>query len=115
MEQDNLDRQIAAHGLGTPKVDVITRAVTARVLPAKLPYQRCPSDGWRPDFTSTNYVACAGILKNGDDSGCGFNPFDDVTALRATFVWLGKAGRPVIERRPRTLDDCGNLPDEGED
>src|SRR5262249_35156298 len=41
--------------------------------PAKLPYQRCPSDGWRPDFTSTNYVACAGLLQNGDE--CGYNPF----------------------------------------
>src|SRR5262249_3630420 len=63
MEQGNLYQRIAALGLGTPKIDVITRAVTAGILPASLPYQRCPSDGWngpKGPNNSTNYVACNG-------------------------------------------------------
>ncbi len=81
MEQDNLHKQIAAFGLGTPRVDTITRAVTAKVLPARLPYQRCPSDGWNANNNSTNYVACAGLLNNGDR--CGFNPFQPFCNGRA--------------------------------
>jgi prepilin-type N-terminal cleavage/methylation domain-containing protein/prepilin-type processing-associated H-X9-DG protein len=68
MEQDNLYKQIAAQGLGTPRVDVITRCATRGILPARLPYQRCPSDGWSPDNNSTNYVACNGLLNNGGDA-----------------------------------------------
>src|SRR5262249_37845229 len=49
MEQGNLFQRIASFGMGTPNVDVITRAMTAGVLPATLPYQRCPSDGWNPN------------------------------------------------------------------
>jgi len=75
MEQDNLYKAIAAQGLGQPKIDVITRCVTAGILPARLPYQRCPSDGWSPENNSTNYVACAGLLQNGDQ--CGYNPFQN--------------------------------------
>src|SRR5262249_54058126 len=76
MEQDNLYKQIAAQGLGTPRVDVITRCVTRGILPARLPYQRCPSDGWRPDNNSTNYVACAGLLSNGGHiCSTPYNPF----------------------------------------
>src|SRR5262249_26091773 len=73
MEQDNLYKLIAAQGLGTPGIDVITRSVTAKILPATLPYQRCPSDGWNANNNSTNYVACAGLLQNGDE--CGYNPY----------------------------------------
>jgi prepilin-type N-terminal cleavage/methylation domain-containing protein/prepilin-type processing-associated H-X9-DG protein len=76
MEQDNLYKQIAGQGLGIPRVDVITRCVTKGILPARLPYQRCPSDGWRPDNNSTNYVACAGLLQNGGDAcSSPYNPF----------------------------------------
>jgi prepilin-type N-terminal cleavage/methylation domain-containing protein/prepilin-type processing-associated H-X9-DG protein len=76
MEQDNLYKQIAGQGLGTPKVDVITRCVTRGILPAHLPYQRCPSDGWRPDFPNSNYVACAGLQDNGgDECKVPYNPF----------------------------------------
>jgi prepilin-type N-terminal cleavage/methylation domain-containing protein/prepilin-type processing-associated H-X9-DG protein len=84
MEQDNLYKQIQALGMGTPRIDVITRAVTAKILPAKLPYQRCPSDGWRADNNSTNYVASAGLLNNGGD-GCRvpYNPFGQYCNGRA--------------------------------
>jgi prepilin-type N-terminal cleavage/methylation domain-containing protein/prepilin-type processing-associated H-X9-DG protein len=67
MEQDNLYRQISSQGLGTPNVDVITRCVTRGILPAQLPYQRCPSDGWMPNNNNSNYVACAGLLSNGNN------------------------------------------------
>src|SRR6266851_46815 len=67
MEQDNLYKQVVAQGLGTPRVDVITRCQTRGILPVKLPYQRCPSDGWNPGHMSSNYVACAGLLANGNN------------------------------------------------
>lgn len=69
MEQDNLYKQIAAFGLATPGVDTITRATTARVLPAHLPYQRCPSDGWRPGWRTSNYVGNQGINQEGPKCG----------------------------------------------
>src|SRR5207248_1626388 len=53
MEQGNLHQRIASQGLGQPNIDVITRCVTAGILPATLPYQRCPSDGWNPNNNST--------------------------------------------------------------
>jgi hypothetical protein len=78
MEQDNLFKLIAAQGIGTPRVDVITRCVTKGILPAKLPYQRCPSDGWRDNNNSTNYVACNGLLNNGGDiCKVPYNPFQN--------------------------------------
>src|SRR6266404_2259325 len=44
MEQESLYRQIAQFDLATPGADTMTRATTAKVLPATVPYQRCPSD-----------------------------------------------------------------------
>jgi prepilin-type N-terminal cleavage/methylation domain-containing protein/prepilin-type processing-associated H-X9-DG protein len=73
MEQENLYRQIYGQGLGQPKIDVITRCLSKGILPAKLPYQRCPSDGWRPDSTNSNYVACAGLVHPGNQ--CNYDPF----------------------------------------
>jgi prepilin-type processing-associated H-X9-DG protein len=82
MEQDNLFRQISAYGLNTPHVDTITQAAytgtkPGNVLPAKLPYIRCPSDVWRqdlgtnlgpgmsPDGQPTDYVGCGGAFTDG--------------------------------------------------
>jgi prepilin-type N-terminal cleavage/methylation domain-containing protein/prepilin-type processing-associated H-X9-DG protein len=77
MEQGNLFQRIYSQGLGTPNIDVITRCVTAGILPATLPYQRCPSDGWSPNNNSTNYVASSGLFPGGDPvtSGCNFDPY----------------------------------------
>jgi prepilin-type N-terminal cleavage/methylation domain-containing protein/prepilin-type processing-associated H-X9-DG protein len=77
MEQDNLFRQIAAFDLYTPKVDTITRAVTAKVIPAVPPYQRCPSDGQRTsDCNKSNYVGNGGTQDwSGSWSSCGYDPF----------------------------------------
>jgi prepilin-type processing-associated H-X9-DG protein len=78
MEQGNLYQRIYSQGLGTPKIDVITRCVTAGILPASLPYQHCPSDGWMPGNISTNYVACAGLYDGGGpgaQGACYYDPF----------------------------------------
>src|SRR5262245_21774070 len=76
MEQDNLYKQIAAFDLATPRVDTITRPLTAGALPARTPYLRCPSDGWRPTRSWTNYVGNGGALDFGDVNGCsGVKPF----------------------------------------
>jgi prepilin-type processing-associated H-X9-DG protein len=73
MEQDNLFKQFVALDLYTPKIDTITRAVTAGVLPRTLPYGRCPSDGWQSDLNVSNYTGNAGMVLFGDE--CGYNPF----------------------------------------
>jgi prepilin-type N-terminal cleavage/methylation domain-containing protein/prepilin-type processing-associated H-X9-DG protein len=65
MEQANLYQRIAAFDLATPGVDTMTRATSAGVLPAQLPYQRCPSDGWRPGWRTSSYVANQGIFEEG--------------------------------------------------
>jgi prepilin-type N-terminal cleavage/methylation domain-containing protein/prepilin-type processing-associated H-X9-DG protein len=105
MEQDNLYKQIAGQGLGTPRVDVITRCVTRGILPAKLPYQRCPSDGWRPDNNSTNYVACAGLLNNGGDiCSSPYAPFEiycDGTKFGGSWR-CGNNGMSLFAATPRT-------------
>ncbi len=71
MEQDNLFKQISAFGLYTPKVDTITQALSAGVLPHSAPYLRCPSDGWNLGRSCTNYVGNGGTLQFGDWGGCG--------------------------------------------
>jgi len=77
MEQDNLFKQIAAFDLNTPNVDTITRAVTAKVIPANPPYWRCPSDGTRQsDCNRSNYSGNGGLQDfTGSWSDCGYNPF----------------------------------------
>ncbi len=73
MEQGNIYSRIPE--LEVPGVDSITRAMyITQVLPAKLPYQRCPSDGWNPNHMGSNYTACNGTHRNGVQ--CGFAPFD---------------------------------------
>src|SRR5438093_5008621 len=72
MEQDNLYRKFVALDLYTPKVDTTTRAVTAKVIPQSLPYGRCPSDGWRPEVTQSNYVTSVGV--GHEDDTCGYRP-----------------------------------------
>jgi prepilin-type N-terminal cleavage/methylation domain-containing protein/prepilin-type processing-associated H-X9-DG protein len=75
IEQDNLYRQVSAFGLGTPNVDVITRAVTAKVFPQPLPIFRCPSDGYRTDLAFYNYAANYGAVIVCVDSACNYDPF----------------------------------------
>jgi prepilin-type N-terminal cleavage/methylation domain-containing protein/prepilin-type processing-associated H-X9-DG protein len=94
MEQDNLYKLIAQFGLNTPHVDTITQAAFTgtqggNVLPQKLPYARCPSDGWRPDLGTfngagnspngqpTDYIVSGGAIADGAWQGCGnqYDPF----------------------------------------
>ena len=107
MEQGNLYQQISTLGIGTPKIDVITRAVTAKILPATLPYQRCPSDGWNANNNSTNYVACTGLLNNGsDECKVPYNPFQPYcngTAFGGTWTNCnGTNGLSTTAETPRT-------------
>jgi prepilin-type N-terminal cleavage/methylation domain-containing protein/prepilin-type processing-associated H-X9-DG protein len=82
MEQDNLYKQIAAFDLATRGVDTITRATTARILPATIPYQRCPSDGWRPGWRTSNYVVNQGI--NQELQKCGVvSPYESFCSATA--------------------------------
>jgi prepilin-type N-terminal cleavage/methylation domain-containing protein/prepilin-type processing-associated H-X9-DG protein len=79
MEQDNLYRQVTAlrtvnggdyesSGWG------MSLAVTAGLLPRKLPYTRCPSDSWEPDGPRySNYIGSSGPQCNFGD--CGYDPF----------------------------------------
>jgi prepilin-type N-terminal cleavage/methylation domain-containing protein/prepilin-type processing-associated H-X9-DG protein len=76
MEQESLYRQIAQFDLATPGVDTMTRATTAKVLPATIPYQRCPSDRWKPGWRTSNYVANQGIYE--EDPKCGVvSPYEN--------------------------------------
>src|SRR5262249_28518910 len=50
IEQDNLYQQITQFGFATPKIDTITRAMTAGVLPRPLPIFRCPSDSFHVEI-----------------------------------------------------------------
>jgi prepilin-type N-terminal cleavage/methylation domain-containing protein/prepilin-type processing-associated H-X9-DG protein len=88
MEQDNLFKQVVVFQLYVPRVDTITRAIYhdingnpvqnpgQGVLPKKLPYHRCPSDGWKPDAITSNYVGNGGIVDySGSWASCGYDPF----------------------------------------
>jgi len=78
MEQDNLYKLVP--DLATPKVDSITRAVEGigvfRKFSGQLPYQRCPSDGWKPSSRSSNYSGNGGAITQ-DPSICNppYDPF----------------------------------------
>jgi prepilin-type N-terminal cleavage/methylation domain-containing protein len=85
MEQDNLFKQVAAFDLYTPNIDTITRAIwadgtTAPIGPLaarpKMPYWRCPSDGWKSGANASNYVGNGGIVDYGGSwASCGYDPF----------------------------------------
>ncbi|HEV3236941.1 MAG TPA: DUF1559 domain-containing protein [Gemmataceae bacterium] len=100
MEQDNLFKQVAAFDLNTPRVDTVTRALFhdvngvlvptngqtgssagaasygLGVLPRRLPYHRCPSDGSKSDSISSNYVGNGGIVDySGSWANCGYDPY----------------------------------------
>jgi prepilin-type N-terminal cleavage/methylation domain-containing protein/prepilin-type processing-associated H-X9-DG protein len=97
MEQGNLFQQIYAQGLGQPNVDVITRCVTAGILPANLPYQRCPSDGWLTGLNASNYTACNGIFNGGGpQSVCNnYDPFSaecNMSSILPGGNWVGGCG-----------------------
>jgi hypothetical protein len=69
MEQDSVFQKIP--DLYVPKVDSITRAKDIVLLiPVKLPYRRCPSDGWKPDSRSSNYAGSGGAIAQ-DPTICG--------------------------------------------
>jgi prepilin-type N-terminal cleavage/methylation domain-containing protein/prepilin-type processing-associated H-X9-DG protein len=79
MEQENLYRQVTA--LRTPSGGgyessgwTLELAVTAGLLPKKLPYTRCPSDAWEPDNPRyCNYIGSSGPQCN--YGNCGYDPF----------------------------------------
>ena len=58
MEQDNLFQQIP--NLGVYGKNAIPDAIAAGLIPAKLPYLRCPSDPDIRDRPVTNYTGCQG-------------------------------------------------------
>jgi prepilin-type N-terminal cleavage/methylation domain-containing protein/prepilin-type processing-associated H-X9-DG protein len=58
MEQDNVFRQVP--NLGVPYTNSIPDALKAGLIPARLPYLRCPSDPDLPDRPLTNYVGSQG-------------------------------------------------------
>src|SRR5262245_2934103 len=58
MEQESLYHKIPH--LGEPYTDAIRDAIKAGILPAKLPYLRCPSDPDVPDLPVTNYTGNQG-------------------------------------------------------
>jgi prepilin-type N-terminal cleavage/methylation domain-containing protein/prepilin-type processing-associated H-X9-DG protein len=58
MEQENLFRQIP--NLGVPFQNAIPEAFAAGIIPPKLPYLRCPSDGSDLDLPLTNYAGSQG-------------------------------------------------------
>src|SRR5262245_60285449 len=80
MEQDNLYKQIPS--IGQAGVDSIALAVAAGVLPRKLPWGRCPSDGFEVD--SGNWVNYAGSMGPtclntcvlGGNPQCGAKPWE---------------------------------------
>jgi prepilin-type N-terminal cleavage/methylation domain-containing protein/prepilin-type processing-associated H-X9-DG protein len=73
LEQDNLYRQVPR--INEPAYPSIIQAVINGVLPAKLPYGRCPSDDYRQDAVGfTSYLASMGPQCS--SSGCGYDPFD---------------------------------------
>jgi prepilin-type N-terminal cleavage/methylation domain-containing protein/prepilin-type processing-associated H-X9-DG protein len=86
MEQDNLYKQIptilldpkAMNDAKTRPLETrnpIGRARAAGVFPARLPYGRCPSDGFAPDDPQyCNYVASTGSQCS-TGSNCGYEPF----------------------------------------
>src|SRR5262245_31730213 len=58
MEQENLFWKIP--NLGVPNRDSIREAIAAGIIPAKLPYLRCPSDPDVPELPLTNYTGSQG-------------------------------------------------------
>ena len=77
VEEENLFRQIPK--LTVPNVDSIQEAVTAGILPRKLPFLRCPSDPYtynreqNREATVSNYVASHG--PQCVTGPCGYDPF----------------------------------------
>ena len=49
----------------------LTNAVTQGILPTRIPFSRCPSDGWQiSDPRLFNYIACTGPQCNNPSGGC---------------------------------------------
>src|SRR5262245_30217401 len=72
MEQENVFRQIP--DLGVPFRNSIPEAVAAGIIPAKLPYLRCPSDGSNLDLPLTNYVGNQGPQCWRGQCGAAYDP-----------------------------------------
>jgi prepilin-type N-terminal cleavage/methylation domain-containing protein/prepilin-type processing-associated H-X9-DG protein len=58
MEQENVFQQVP--NLGVPNQNAVIDAINAGLLPSKLPYLRCPSDGDLLDRPLTNYAGSQG-------------------------------------------------------
>jgi prepilin-type N-terminal cleavage/methylation domain-containing protein/prepilin-type processing-associated H-X9-DG protein len=78
IEQGNLYNQLVGLGLGQSKVDVITRAVTANVLPVSVPLFSCPSDPVDQDRACYNYAANYGAAAIGASAPCNYDPFSSI-------------------------------------
>ena len=72
MEQENLFGKIP--NLGVPYRDAIPEAIAAGIIPPKLPYLRCPSDGEALDLPLTNYAGCQGPQCWRGDCGAAYDP-----------------------------------------
>src|SRR5262245_35269853 len=72
MEQEALFRRIP--DLGVPYRNSIPEAVAAGIIPAKLPYLRCPSDGSDLDLPLTNYVGNQGPQCWRGQCGAAYDP-----------------------------------------
>src|SRR5437660_5599453 len=71
MEQENLFKEIP--NLFVPHFDSMRAAEQAGVLPTLLPYGRCPSDGWKSEEPTSNYVGNMG--PECLDNFCNFEPY----------------------------------------
>jgi prepilin-type N-terminal cleavage/methylation domain-containing protein/prepilin-type processing-associated H-X9-DG protein len=71
LEQDNLYKQIP--NLTVPNEKSIKQAWNAKILPARLPYLRCPSDDYDANAPISNYVGSMGPQCM--NSNCGLDPF----------------------------------------
>ena len=71
MEQENLFKEIP--NLLVPHFDSMGAAEQAGVLPTLLPYGRCPSDGWKSEEPTSNYVGNMG--PECLDNFCNFEPY----------------------------------------
>jgi prepilin-type N-terminal cleavage/methylation domain-containing protein/prepilin-type processing-associated H-X9-DG protein len=109
IEQSNLFNQIAQFGLGTPKIDTITRATShdangnpvaqfdpTAVLPRPLPLFRCPSDGYKTNLPFYNYAANYAVQNDyGTNCSPNYDPFISANCDGSVFglQWCGCGGQ----------------------
>jgi len=93
MEQDNLFRQIP--NLGAYGKNAIPDAIAAGLIPAQLPYLRCPSDPDIRDRPVTNYTGCQGPQCWRGQCGAANDPFQKYCN--------GSSDNPPMPLIPRTF------------